>query len=138
MNAGKLTFLIPDAPGGAPTLTPTPTPTPTMSACSRRALTLLSSVFAISGLGLLGLAVGTDYWLYLEEGAVTPLNQSIDIQTSLHSGLWRVCFLAGGWISWIRLRLQESVARVDVLHAERTRASNEMKVLQIITDDNYR
>lgn len=97
---------------------------------------MLSSVFAISGLGLLGLAVGTDYWLYLEEGAVTPLNQSIDIKTSLHSGLWRVCFLAGGWISWIRLRLQESVARV--LHAEKTRASKEMKVLQIITDNNYR
>lgn len=68
----------------------------TMSACSRRALSLLSSVFAVSGLGLLGLAVSTDYWLYLEEGAVTPLNQSVHIKTSLHSGLWRVCFLAGG------------------------------------------
>lgn len=66
-----------------------------MSACGRKALTLLSSVFAISGLGLLGVAVSTDYWLYLEEGVVMPLNQSIDIKTSLHSGLWRVCFLAG-------------------------------------------
>ncbi|XP_056263578.1 voltage-dependent calcium channel gamma-5 subunit isoform X2 [Pseudoliparis swirei] len=66
-----------------------------MSACSRKALTLLSSVFAISGLGLLGAAVSTDYWLYLEEGVVMPLNQSIAIKTSLHSGLWRVCFLAG-------------------------------------------
>uniref|UniRef100_A0A3P9J344 Calcium channel, voltage-dependent, gamma subunit 5b n=1 Tax=Oryzias latipes TaxID=8090 RepID=A0A3P9J344_ORYLA len=66
-----------------------------MSACSRKALTLLSSVFAISGLGLLGVAVSTDYWLYLEEGVIMPLNQSTDIKTSLHSGLWRVCFLAG-------------------------------------------
>ncbi|XP_026214470.1 voltage-dependent calcium channel gamma-5 subunit isoform X1 [Anabas testudineus] len=65
-----------------------------MSACSRKALTLLSSVFAISGLGLLGVAVSTDYWLYLEEGVIMPLNQSTDIKTSLHSGLWRVCFLA--------------------------------------------
>ncbi|XP_030264223.1 voltage-dependent calcium channel gamma-5 subunit isoform X1 [Sparus aurata] len=66
-----------------------------MSACSRKALTLLSSVFAISGLGLLGVAVSTDYWLYLEEGIIMPLNQSTAIKTSLHSGLWRVCFLAG-------------------------------------------
>ncbi|XP_037332405.2 voltage-dependent calcium channel gamma-5 subunit-like [Pungitius pungitius] len=66
-----------------------------MSTCSRKALTLLSSVFAISGLGLLGVAVSTDYWLYLEEGVIMPLNQSIAIKTSLHSGLWRVCFLAG-------------------------------------------
>ncbi|XP_017277353.1 voltage-dependent calcium channel gamma-5 subunit [Kryptolebias marmoratus] len=66
-----------------------------MSACSRKALTLLSSVFAISGLGLLGVAVSTDYWLYLEEGVITPLNQSAEIKTSMHSGLWRVCFLAG-------------------------------------------
>ncbi|CAB1456905.1 unnamed protein product [Pleuronectes platessa] len=66
-----------------------------MSACSRKALTLLSSVFAISGLGLLGVAVSTDYWLYLEEGVILPLNQSMDIKTALHSGLWRVCSLAG-------------------------------------------
>nr|XP_020491955.1 voltage-dependent calcium channel gamma-5 subunit-like [Labrus bergylta] len=66
-----------------------------MSACSRKALTLLSSVFAISGLGLLGVAVSTDYWLYLEEGIIMPLNQSTVIKTSLHSGLWRVCFLTG-------------------------------------------
>ncbi|MEQ2249639.1 Voltage-dependent calcium channel gamma-5 subunit [Ilyodon furcidens] len=66
-----------------------------MSACSRKALTLLSSVFAISSLGLLGVAVSTDYWLYLEEGVIMPLNQTADIKTSLHSGLWRVCFLAG-------------------------------------------
>lgn len=66
-----------------------------MSACSRKALTLLSSVFAISGLGLLGVAVSTDYWLYLEEGIIMPLNQSAAIKTSLHSGLWRVCFVAG-------------------------------------------
>lgn len=73
--------------------------TVTMSSCSRKALTLLSSVFAISGLGLLGVAVSTDYWLYLEEGVILPLNQSIVVKTSLHSGLWRVCFLAGeGWV----------------------------------------
>nr|XP_024644659.1 voltage-dependent calcium channel gamma-5 subunit isoform X2 [Macaca nemestrina] len=66
-----------------------------MSACGRKALTLLSSVFAVCGLGLLGIAVSTDYWLYLEEGVIVPLNQSTEIKMSLHSGLWRVCFLAG-------------------------------------------
>lgn len=66
-----------------------------MSVCGRKALTLLSSVFAVCSLGLLGIAVSTDYWLYLEEGIITPLNQSTEIRMSLHSGLWRVCFLAG-------------------------------------------
>ncbi|XP_031425114.1 voltage-dependent calcium channel gamma-5 subunit [Clupea harengus] len=66
-----------------------------MSVCGRKALTLLSSVLAVSGLGLLGVAVSTDYWLYLEKGVILPLNQSTDIRMSLHSGLWRVCFLAG-------------------------------------------
>ncbi|KAG8505144.1 Voltage-dependent calcium channel gamma-5 subunit [Galemys pyrenaicus] len=66
-----------------------------MSACGRKALTLLSSVFAVCGLGLLGIAVSTDYWLYLEEGVILPQNQSTEIKMSLHSGLWRVCFLAG-------------------------------------------
>ncbi|XP_048100723.1 voltage-dependent calcium channel gamma-5 subunit-like isoform X1 [Alosa alosa] len=66
-----------------------------MSLCGRKALTLLSSVLAVSGLGLLGVAVSTDYWLYLEEGVILPLNQSADIRMSLHSGLWRVCFMAG-------------------------------------------
>lgn len=66
-----------------------------MSACSRKALTLLSSVFAVCGLGLLGISVSTDYWLYLEEGIVQPQNQSAEIKLSLHAGLWRVCFLAG-------------------------------------------
>ncbi|MEQ2177321.1 hypothetical protein GOODEAATRI_002358 [Goodea atripinnis] len=66
-----------------------------MSLCGRKALTLLSSVFAVCGLGLLGIAVSTDYWLYLEEGVILPLNQSTEMRMSLHSGLWRVCFLAG-------------------------------------------
>ncbi|PIO30339.1 hypothetical protein AB205_0111040 [Aquarana catesbeiana] len=66
-----------------------------MGACSRKALTLLSSVFAVCGLGLLGIAVSTDYWLYLEEGIILPQNQTNEIKMSLHSGLWRVCFLAG-------------------------------------------
>lgn len=66
-----------------------------MSGCGRKALTLLSSVFAVCSLGLLGIAVSTDYWLYLEEGVILPLNQSTDIRMSIHSGLWRVCFLAG-------------------------------------------
>lgn len=66
-----------------------------MSVCGRKALTLLSSVFAVCGLGLLGIAVSTDYWLYLEEGIILPQNQSTEIKMSLHSGLWRVCFLAG-------------------------------------------
>ncbi|KAM9313661.1 voltage-dependent calcium channel gamma-5 subunit-like isoform 3-T3 [Pholidichthys leucotaenia] len=64
-----------------------------MNLCGRKALTLLSSVFAVCGLGLLGIAVSTDYWLYLEEGIILPLNQSTEIRMSLHSGLWRVCFL---------------------------------------------
>ncbi|XP_012923062.1 voltage-dependent calcium channel gamma-5 subunit isoform X3 [Heterocephalus glaber] len=66
-----------------------------MSGCGRKALTLLSSIFAVCGLGLLGIAVSTDYWLYLEEGVVLPQNQSTEVRMSLHSGLWRVCFLAG-------------------------------------------
>uniref|UniRef100_A0A452EY01 Calcium voltage-gated channel auxiliary subunit gamma 5 n=1 Tax=Capra hircus TaxID=9925 RepID=A0A452EY01_CAPHI len=66
-----------------------------MGACGRKALTLLSSVFAVCGLGLLGIAVSTDYWLYLEEGVVLAQNQSTEARMSLHSGLWRVCFLAG-------------------------------------------
>ncbi|XP_063070265.1 voltage-dependent calcium channel gamma-5 subunit-like isoform X2 [Engraulis encrasicolus] len=66
-----------------------------MSVCGRKALTLLSSVLAVSGVGLLGVAVSTDYWLYLEEGLILPLNQSTDVRMSLHSGLWRVCFLTG-------------------------------------------
>ncbi|TWW59469.1 Voltage-dependent calcium channel gamma-5 subunit [Takifugu flavidus] len=65
-----------------------------MSLCGRKALTLLSSVFAVCALGLLGIAVSTDYWLYLEEGIILPLNQTKDVRMSLHSGLWRVCFLA--------------------------------------------
>ncbi|XP_031419938.1 calcium channel, voltage-dependent, gamma subunit 5a isoform X1 [Clupea harengus] len=65
-----------------------------MSLCGRKALTLLSSVFAVCALGLLGIAVSTDYWLYLEEGVILPLNQSTEVRMSLHSGLWRVCFLA--------------------------------------------
>ncbi|XP_062292362.1 voltage-dependent calcium channel gamma-5 subunit isoform X1 [Scomber scombrus] len=65
-----------------------------MSLFGRKALTLLSSVFAVCALGLLGIAVSTDYWLYLEEGVILPLNQSTEIRMSLHSGLWRVCFLA--------------------------------------------
>ncbi|KAB0406256.1 hypothetical protein E2I00_013592, partial [Balaenoptera physalus] len=52
-------------------------------------------VFAVCGLGLLGVAVSTDHWLYLEEGVVLPQNQSTETKMSLHSGLWRVCFLAG-------------------------------------------
>ncbi|XP_077936648.1 voltage-dependent calcium channel gamma-5 subunit isoform X1 [Gasterosteus aculeatus] len=65
-----------------------------MSLCGRKALTLLSSVFAVCALGLLGIAVSTDHWLYLEEGVILPLNQSTEVRMSLHSGLWRVCFLA--------------------------------------------
>ncbi len=49
--------------------------------------------------GMLGIAVSTDYWLYLEEGVILPLNQSADIRMSIHSGLWRVCFLAGKYMA---------------------------------------
>ena len=76
-----------------------------MSLCGRKALTLLSSVFAVCALGLLGIAVSTDYWLYLEEGVILPLNQSTEIRMSLHSGLWRVCFLAG--------KLLQSIKHID-------------------------
>lgn len=66
-----------------------------MGACGRKALTLLSSVFAVCGLGLLGIAVSTDYWLYMEEGTVLPQNQTTEVKMALHAGLWRVCFFAG-------------------------------------------
>ncbi|XP_067860578.1 voltage-dependent calcium channel gamma-5 subunit isoform X2 [Heptranchias perlo] len=65
-----------------------------MTSCGRKALTLLSSVFAVCGLGLLGVAVSTDYWLYLEEGTISLQNMTTEVKMSLHSGLWRVCFLA--------------------------------------------
>lgn len=70
-----------------------------MSLCGRKALTLLSSVFAVCALGLLGIAVSTDYWLHLEEGVILPINQTTEMHMSLHCGLWRVCFLAGEWSS---------------------------------------
>lgn len=73
-----------------------------MSLCGRKALTLLSSVFAVCALGLLGIAVSTDYWLHLEEGVILPINQSAEMHMSLHCGLWRVCFLAGECSSRVR------------------------------------
>ncbi|KAK2490826.1 LOW QUALITY PROTEIN: hypothetical protein MC885_007876 [Smutsia gigantea] len=66
-----------------------------MSRCSSRALTLLSSVFGACGLLLVGIAVSTDYWLYMEEGTVLPQNQTTEVKMALHAGLWRVCFFAG-------------------------------------------
>ncbi|KAK1795327.1 hypothetical protein P4O66_010500 [Electrophorus voltai] len=66
-----------------------------MSSCSSRALTLLSTVFGACGLLLVGVAVATDYWLLMEEGIVLQQNQTIDVKMALHSGLWRVCFIAG-------------------------------------------
>lgn len=87
-----LTLSLPHSPFCTPSC---PSPSRKMSTCGRKALTLLSSVFAVCGLGLLGIAVSTDYWLYLEEGIILPQNQSTEVKMSLHSGLWRVCFLAG-------------------------------------------
>ncbi|KAM7323252.1 hypothetical protein ACRRTK_017358 [Alexandromys fortis] len=46
-----------------------------MSHCSSRALTRLSSVLGACGLLLVGIAVSTDYWLYMEEGTVLPQNR---------------------------------------------------------------
>ncbi|KAL4616710.1 voltage-dependent calcium channel gamma-7 subunit-like [Arapaima gigas] len=66
-----------------------------MSSCSSRALTLLSSVFGACALLLVGVAVSTDYWLLMEEGIVLQQNQSQEVKMALHSGLWRVCFVAG-------------------------------------------
>ncbi|KAM9823668.1 calcium channel, voltage-dependent, gamma subunit 7a isoform 1-T1 [Neosynchiropus ocellatus] len=66
-----------------------------MSSFSTRALTLLSSVFGACGLLLVGLAVSTDYWLLMEEGIVLQQNQTTEVKMGLHSGLWRVCFVAG-------------------------------------------
>lgn len=87
-----------------------------MSLCGRKALTLLSSVFAVCALGLLGIAVSTDYWLYLEEGIILPVNQTTDIRMSLHSGLWRVCFLAGKQKGrYIPLPNSELVISLDLL-----------------------
>uniref|UniRef100_A0A8C8SEL5 Uncharacterized protein n=1 Tax=Pelusios castaneus TaxID=367368 RepID=A0A8C8SEL5_9SAUR len=53
-------------------------PPPRMSNCSSRALTLLSSVFGACGLLLVGIAVSTDYWLYMEEGIVLQQNQTTE------------------------------------------------------------
>ncbi|XP_056154780.1 voltage-dependent calcium channel gamma-7 subunit-like isoform X2 [Lampris incognitus] len=66
-----------------------------MSSFSTRALTLLSSVFGACGLLLVGVAVSTDYWLLMEEGIVLQQNQTTEVKMALHSGLWRVCFIAG-------------------------------------------
>lgn len=66
-----------------------------MSSFSTRALTLLSSVFGACGLLLVGVAVSTDYWLLMEEGIVLQQNQTMEVKMALHSGLWRVCFVAG-------------------------------------------
>lgn len=78
----------PSGPAGRP-------PPLRMSHCSSRALTLLSSVFGACGLLLVGIAVSTDYWLYMEEGTVLPQNQTTEVKMALHAGLWRVCFFAG-------------------------------------------
>ncbi|XP_041933706.1 calcium channel, voltage-dependent, gamma subunit 7a [Alosa sapidissima] len=66
-----------------------------MSSFSTRALTVLSSVFGACGLLLVGVAVSTDYWLLMEEGIVLQQNQTMEVKMALHSGLWRVCFVAG-------------------------------------------
>lgn len=68
---------------------------PQMSSFSTRALTLLSSVFGACGLLLVGVAVSTDYWLLMEEGIILQQNQTTEVKMALHSGLWRVCFVAG-------------------------------------------
>ncbi|XP_059206549.1 calcium channel, voltage-dependent, gamma subunit 7a isoform X1 [Centropristis striata] len=68
---------------------------PQMSSFSTRALTLLSSIFGACGLLLVGVAVSTDYWLLMEEGIVLQQNQTTEVKMALHSGLWRVCFVAG-------------------------------------------
>ena len=62
---------------------------------STLALTLLSSVFGACGLLLVGVAVSTDYWLLMEEGVILQQNQSMEVRMALHSGMWRVCFVAG-------------------------------------------
>lgn len=66
-----------------------------MSSCSSRALTILSTVFGACGLLLVGVAVSTDYWLIMVEGIILQQNQSMEVKMALHSGLWRVCFMAG-------------------------------------------
>uniref|UniRef100_A0A1A8R2S4 Voltage-dependent calcium channel gamma-7 subunit n=1 Tax=Nothobranchius rachovii TaxID=451742 RepID=A0A1A8R2S4_9TELE len=66
-----------------------------MSSCSSRALTILSTVFGACGLLLVGVAVSTDYWLIMVEGVILQHNQSQEVKMALHSGLWRVCFVAG-------------------------------------------
>lgn len=71
-----------------------------MSSFSTRALTLLSSVFGACGLLLVGVAVSTDYWLLMEEGIVLQQNQTTEVKMALHSGLWRVCFVAGRSHYW--------------------------------------
>ncbi|TMS17959.1 Voltage-dependent calcium channel gamma-7 subunit, partial [Larimichthys crocea] len=74
---------------------PSSSPLCRMSSFSTRALTLLSSIFGACGLLLVGVAVSTDYWLLMEEGIVLQQNQTTEVKMALHSGLWRVCFVAG-------------------------------------------
>lgn len=39
--------------------------------------------------------MSTDYWLIMVEGIILQQNQSMEVKMALHSGLWRVCFVAG-------------------------------------------
>lgn len=95
---GLGTLVVPSGPSTAASRPSGPAGRPPplrMSHCSSRALTLLSSVFGACGLLLVGIAVSTDYWLYMEEGTVLPQNQTTEVKMALHAGLWRVCFFAG-------------------------------------------
>lgn len=95
---GLGTLVVPSGPSTAASCPSGPAGRPPplrMSHCSSRALTLLSSVFGACGLLLVGIAVSTDYWLYMEEGTVLPQNQTTEVKMALHAGLWRVCFFAG-------------------------------------------
>lgn len=109
-----------------------------MSSCSSRALTILSTVFGACGLLLVGVAVSTDYWLIMVEGIILQQNQSMEVKMALHSGLWRVCFVAGRktrwhvWIFTVRRRTDTHTetmllrvrAYVHIITATNTRKEN--------------
>lgn len=97
-----------------------------MSSFSTRALTLLSSVFGACGLLLVGVAVSTDYWLLMEEGIVLQQNQTMEIKMALHSGLWRVCFVAGLQPESVNIR-KYVVKRLDAICILRRRMFSSQK-----------
>jgi len=62
----------------------------------RKALTVMTSLFACLSFAFLCIAVATDYWLYAIE-LVTDSNLTTSFQYT-HSGLWKQCVTTGKWL----------------------------------------